>query len=99
MPPSWSLGFQPSHLVALVLGESVLIALGGAGVGLGLLYSAAQLYAVMVAGGKTVPSYNMTPETIWLCLGMMLAVGLIAAIWPVLHLSRMTTLDGLRHSG
>ena len=53
----------------------------------------------MIAGGKTVPSYHMTPETVGLCLGMMLAVGLIAAIWPVLHLSRMTTLDGLRHSG
>ena len=55
--------------------------------------------SAMIAGGKTVPSYNMTPETIWLCLGMMLAVGLIAAIWPALRLSRMTTLDGLRRSG
>jgi hypothetical protein len=58
-------------LVTLVLGESLLVALGGAVVGLGLLYPAARLYAVMVAGGKTVGSYEITAETIWLCLGAM----------------------------
>lgn len=94
-----TLGFQPRHLVALVLGESVLIAVSGAGLGLGLLYPAARLYAVMVAGGGTVSSYDMTFETIGVCLGMMLAVGIVAAIWPAMRLVRMTTLDGLRHRG
>jgi putative ABC transport system permease protein len=94
-----TLGFQPRHLVALVLGESLLVALGGAVVGLGLLYPAARLYAVMVAGGKTVGRYEITAETIWLCLGMMMLVGLLAALWPAVRLSRMTTLEGLRHRG
>lgn len=94
-----TLGFQPRHLVTLVLGESLLVALGGALVGLGLLYPAARLYAVMVAGGKTVGTYEITAETIWLCLGMMMLVGLLAALWPAVRLSRMTTLEGLRHRG
>lgn len=94
-----TLGFRPSHLAALVLGESLLVALGGALVGLGLLYPAARLYAVMVAGGKTVGSYEITAETIWLCLGMMVLVGSVAALWPAVRLSRMTTLEGLRHRG
>ncbi len=94
-----TLGFRSSHLAALVLGESLLVALGGALVGLGLLYPAARLYAVMVAGGKTVGSYEITAETIWLCLGMMVLVGAVAALWPAVRLSRMTTLEGLRHRG
>ena len=94
-----TLGFRSRHLVALVLGESLLVALGGALVGLGLLYPAARLYAVMVAGGKTVGTYEITAETIWLCLGMMVLVGAVAALWPALRLSRMTTLEGLRHRG
>ena len=94
-----TLGFQPRHLVALVLGESLLVALGGALAGLGLLYPAARLYAVMVAGGKTVGAYEITSETIWLCLGVMGLVGLLAALWPAVRLSRMTTLEGLRHRG
>jgi putative ABC transport system permease protein len=94
-----TLGFRSSHLAALVLGESLLVALGGALVGLGLLYPVARLYAVMVAGGKTVGSYEITAETIWLCLGMMVLVGAVAALWPAVRLSRMTTLEGLRHRG
>ena len=94
-----TLGFQPRHLVLLVLGESLLVALGGAVAGLGLLYPAARLYAVMVAGGKTVGTYEITAETIWLCLGAMVLVGALAALWPAVRLSRMTTLEGLRHRG
>ncbi|HNM20616.1 MAG TPA: ABC transporter permease, partial [Nitrospira sp.] len=94
-----TLGFQPRHLVALVLGESLLVALGGALAGLGLLYPAARLYAVMVAGGKTVGAYEITFETIGMCLGVMGLVGLMAALWPAVRLSRMTTLEGLRHRG
>lgn len=94
-----TLGFRPRHLVMLVLGESLLVALGGVIVGLGLLYPAARLYAVAVAGGKTVGSYEITADTIWLCLGMMLVVGMVAALWPAAHISRMSTLEGLRHRG
>jgi putative ABC transport system permease protein len=94
-----TLGFQPRHLVALVLGESLLVALGGALVGLALLYPAARIYAVMVAGGKTVGTYEITAETVGLCLGVMVLVGVVAALWPAVRLSRMTTLEGLRHRG
>ncbi len=94
-----TLGFQPRHLIALILGESVLIALAGAGVGLGLLHPAAQLYSAMTSTKELVISYQIDAATVAWCLAMMLAVGLVAAIWPALRLIRMTTLDGLRHRG
>lgn len=94
-----TLGFQPRHLLFLVLGESVLLALCGGGIGLGLLSPAARLYAKMTAEGGDIASYEMTIETVGLCFGLMLAVGMLAALWPALRLIRMTTLEGLRHAG
>ena len=94
-----TLGFQPRHLFILVLGESLLLALCGAGIGLGLLLPAARLYAVMTREGSSLVSYELTVETVGLCLGLMIAVGILAALWPALRLIRMTTLEGLRHAG
>ena len=94
-----TLGFQPRHLVSLVLGESLLLALLGGGLGLVLLFPAAQLYAVMTQDRGYVASYLITSETIGVCLGVMLLVGLLAAVWPAIRLIRMTTLEGLRHAG
>ena len=94
-----TLGFQPRHLVTLVLGESLLLALCGGGIGLGLLLPAARLYAFMTAEGVYMASYEMTIETVSLCFGLMLTVGMLAALWPAIRLIRMTTLEGLRHAG
>jgi len=94
-----TLGFQPRHLVSLVLGESLLLALLGGGLGLILLFPAAQLYAVMTQDRGYVASYPITTETMGACLAVMLLVGLLAAVWPAVRLIRMTTLEGLRHAG
>lgn len=94
-----TIGFQPRHLVMLVLGESLLLALCGGGLGLGLLFPAAQLYAVMTQDRGSVVSYLITSQTIGACFAVMLVVGLLAAVWPAVRLIRMTTLEGLRHAG
>lgn len=94
-----TLGFQPCHLIALILGESILVSFAGAGAGLGLLYPAAQIYSAMTSTKEQVISYQIDAATVGWCLAMMMAVGLVAAIWPALRLIRMTTLDGLRHRG
>lgn len=94
-----TLGFQPRHLVTLVLGESLLLALCGGSLGIGLLFPAAQFYAVMTQDRGYIASYHITAETMALCLAMMMAVGLLAALWPAIRLIRMTTLEGLRHAG
>ena len=94
-----TLGFQPRHFCILVLGESLLLALSGGALGLGLLVPASRLYAQMTQSNGYVPTYAVSMETVGLCLGMMVLVALGAAIWPAVRLIRMTTLDGLRHAG
>lgn len=94
-----TIGFQPRHFCALILGESLLLSLGGGTAGLGLLFPASRLYGVMIADGGYVPTYEMTADTIGLCLAMMGAVGFLAAVWPILRLIRMSTVQGLRHVG
>lgn len=94
-----TIGFQPRHLVMLVLGESLLLACCGGGLGLGLLFPAARFYAVMTQDRGVVASYLITSETIGACFAVMLVVGLLAAVWPAVRLIRMTTLEGLRHAG
>ena len=94
-----TLGFQPRHFFGLVLGESLLLAVLGGVLGLGLLSPTARLYGEMTSGGGYVPTYELTIETVGLCFATMLVVGIAAALWPALRLIRTTALDELRHIG
>lgn len=94
-----TLGFQPRHFVGLVLGESLLLAFFGGVLGLGLLSPTARLYGAMTSVGGYVPTYELTVDTVGLCIVVMLLVGIAAALWPALRLIRTTALDALRHIG
>ncbi|MBS0154617.1 MAG: ABC transporter permease [Nitrospira sp.] len=94
-----TIGFRTRHFCVLILGESLLLALAGGLVGLGLLVPASYLYALMVGFDGYVPTYEITGETIWLCSGMMAAVGILASVWPIMRISRMSVLKGLHHIG
>jgi putative ABC transport system permease protein len=94
-----TLGFQPRHFFGLVLGESLLLALLGGALGLGLLSPVSKLYGELTPMGGYVSIHKLTSETIWLCFLMMLLIGVVAALWPALRLIRTTALDALRHIG
>ncbi len=94
-----TLGFQPRHFFGLVLGESLLLAVLGGVLGLGLLSPTARLYGEMTSAGGYVPTYELTIATVGLCFATMLVVGIAAALWPALRLIRTTALDELRHIG
>lgn len=94
-----TLGFQPRHFFGLVLGESLALAFLGGMLGLGLLSPVSKLYGALSSTGGYVPIYELTADTVWLCLAVMLLVGLLASLWPSLRLIRTTTLDALRHIG
>lgn len=94
-----TLGFQPKHLFGLVLGESLLLAFLGGMLGLGLLRPVATLYGELAPMGGYVPTYDLTAETVGLCLTMMLLVGVTAALWPAIRLIRTPALHELRHIG
>jgi len=92
-----TLGFSGRHLVGLIFGESLLIALCGGLLGLALTFP-------MVAGfGKALPTFfpiiNVAPLTIALALGAALAAGAVAALFPAARVVRTPIVAGLRTVG
>lgn len=92
-----TLGFSARHLVGLILGESLLIALCGGLLGLALTFP-------MVAGfGKALPTFfpiiNVAPLTIALALGAAVVAGLVAALFPATRVVRTPIVAGLRTVG
>jgi putative ABC transport system permease protein len=92
-----TLGFSARHLVALIFGESLLIAACGGLIGLALTFP-------MVAGfGKALPTFfpiiNVAPLTIGLAFGAALIAGVVAAFFPATRVVRMPIVAGLRTVG
>jgi putative ABC transport system permease protein len=92
-----TLGFSARHLIALIFGESLLIAMCGGLLGLALTFP-------MVAGfGKALPTFfpiiNVAPLTIGLALGAALIAGAVAALIPATRVVRTPIVAGLRTVG
>jgi len=92
-----TLGFSARHLVGLIFGESLLIAVGGGLLGLALTFP-------MVAGvGKALPTFfpiiNVAPLTIVLALAAALVAGFVAALFPAARVVRTPIVTGLRTVG
>jgi len=92
-----TLGFSARRLVGLILGESLLIAVGGGLLGLALTFP-------MVAGfGKALPTFfpiiNVAPLTIALAFGAAIVAGLVAALFPATRVVRTPIVTGLRTVG
>jgi putative ABC transport system permease protein len=92
-----ALGFGPGFLAILIFGESLLIALVGAALGIVLLFPAAHAFSAKM--GTLFPVFEIAPQTIVLQLTAALAVGIVAAIIPTLHSTRVNIVDGLRSIG
>ncbi|MEZ5360652.1 MAG: FtsX-like permease family protein [Candidatus Zixiibacteriota bacterium] len=89
-----TLGFRGYHLAGLILGESLLIAIIGGVIGMGLLEMAAN---VAKEGLKQFfPGFTVEPTTFIVCLITAVIVGLIAAIFPIQRALRIRIVDGLR---
>jgi len=93
-----TLGFSAGHLVGLILGESLLIASLGAGLGVLLTYPiVAGIEAVLPKG--IFPFFYITPTTLILAAGAALFIGLVASIFPIQRALRTKVVDGLRFAG
>ena len=92
-----TLGFSGRHLVALVLGEALVISLSGGVVGLLLTFP------VVKGFSKALPTFfpviNVAPLTIALGLGAALLAGLAAAAIPANRVVRTPIVIGLRTVG
>jgi putative ABC transport system permease protein len=89
-----ALGFGPGFLARLIVGESLLLALSGALLGIALLYPVAAAFAAKM--GTLFPVFEVAPATLAMQLVSALAVGAVAAIAPTLRAARVNIVDGLR---
>jgi len=92
-----TLGFRPFHLTGLILGESMLIALIGCG--LGLFLSFPILGAVSQMLQKMFTVVDASGLTIALSIMFALMIGLIASLFPIFRATRLAIVDGLRSVG
>ncbi|MGE5622655.1 MAG: ABC transporter permease, partial [Bacillota bacterium] len=89
-----ALGFGPGFLALLIFGESLLIALAGAALGIALLFPVAHAFSAKM--GTLFPVFEIAPRTLLLQFLAAIAVGVVAAIAPTLRSMRVNIVDGLR---
>ncbi|MFP3869232.1 MAG: ABC transporter permease [Desulfobacteraceae bacterium] len=92
-----TLGFQPWHLVGLISGESIAIALVGGIIGLALSFPAA--YVFRTALSQYFRIFNISSVTLIAGLLTSLGVGVVSAIFPAWQAARVSIAEGLRRLG
>ena len=92
-----ALGFSPSFVGALIVGESVLITLMGGIAGIAATFPVAQGFKALL--GAMFPVFHVTGDTVGMQLAAALAVGVLASLVPSYRASRVRIVEGLRHIG
>ncbi len=92
-----TLGFGGRHILALILGESLVITLIGGALGIVLTYPAAAMIGHKLS--NFFPIFHIEAETV--CLGCLAAllVGIVAAILPTRRAVGIRIAEGLRRIG
>jgi len=96
-----AIGFQPRHIVMLVLGEGFVVAAVGVALGVGLatpiLKWASELFAKYVPG--FLGEFHLSGEAVVLASLISLAGGMVAAALPAQRAGRLKIVDALRRLG
>ena len=92
-----ALGFGPAFLTAMILGESLLLSLFGAVLGIAILFPFAAFLGTVM--GTMFPVFEVTRLTVIQQMLAALAIGLAAAIAPTLRATRINIVEGLRSIG
>lgn len=92
-----ALGFPGRFIALLVYGESIIIAMTGGLIGLGLLYPTATIFVSKM--GTFFPVFKVATKTAWLSLGTAFMVGVSAAIVPAWQGAHTPILSGFREVG
>ncbi len=91
-----ALGFRRVQVLLLLMGESILLATGGAALG---VFAARFLYSGVNMGQVTsgmLQRFYVTPATIALCLSIGLFVGIVSAGIPAWQAARRRVIDAIR---
>jgi len=92
-----TMGFKPRHLVTFILGESLLLALAGGLLGLGLTFPVVEMFPSSL--GQYFGAFYVTPETMAIGLGTAGAVGGLAAVAPAWQAAQVQIAVALRKVG
>jgi putative ABC transport system permease protein len=92
-----TMGFKPRHLAALILGESLMLALTGGVLGLALTYPAVQMFPASV--GQYFGAFPVTFATLGLGLAVSLGVGVLAACFPAWQAAQVRIAAALSRVG
>ena len=92
-----TMGFGGWHILALILGESLVITLVGGVLGIVLTFPAAAVFSHELS--NFFPIFNVEAKTIYLDFAAALLVGIIAAVVPTRLAIRIRIADGLRRIG
>ena len=92
-----ALGFGPHFLAGLIYGESIAIALAGAGIGILLTFPVADAFSKQV--GTLFPVFGVSLETVYMQAAAAIAVGITAAVLPAFRAARVPIAEGLRSIG
>ena len=92
-----TLGFTSWHVIGLIAGESMIIAmLGGC---FGLIFTFPMAAAIESSFPTMFPVFKVEPSTIILGITFSFLVGIAAAIFPSVRSARIKIVDGLRQIG
>ena len=96
-----TLGFRPFHIIGLISGESMMIAMLGFVVGCAIMIPAMQGIGNFISAnlGGFFPVFELKDQTILLALVAAMLVGLTAALFPTWRAVSMRIADGLRQIG
>ena len=92
-----ALGFGPRFLTALICGESLIIAIAGAIIGIALTFPVADGFSRKV--GTLFPVFGVSVETVYMQMAAAIGVGLAAAILPAIRAAGVSIVEGLRSIG
>ena len=93
-----ALGFTAGQLFFLIAGESILLALFGSALGLGVTFPAVAGFETALPKGWF-PVFYIKPETVAIGCAAGLLVGALAAIIPLRRVLTTRIVEGLRHVG
>ncbi len=92
-----ALGFGPRHLVLVIFGESLAIALAGGVIGIALTYPIAERFGS--AMGSLFPVFNVKSGTVHMQILSAVIIGTVAALFPCVRAARVRIAEGLRNIG
>ncbi len=93
-----TLGFSSVHLITLIAGESLLIAILGGVIGIALTFPMAQGFEASMPKGWF-PIFNVENITLLLASSSAILIGIIASVFPIQRTLSTKIVDGLRQIG